>query len=139
MGVHGLCIPGVEHKEIHHTPQIEHAPRAPAIMSDVRASHVARDQYSIGVMRTNSGIKHGPAAPRTAHAKIPRPLRPCAGQAENKSEADGYSVFHAFSGQKRPPAAILFVARSPTVADSFPSLESDPKPQPDRPAAINAF
>ena len=98
--VHGLGIERIEDKEIHDAAQVEHAPRAPAIMSDVGTSHVAGDKDSVGIMRADGGIKHGPAASRSEDAKVPRPLCPCAGQAENNSDGNGDSEVHGFSGQR---------------------------------------
>jgi hypothetical protein len=69
-------------------------------MSNVRASHVAGDEYGFGVMRTDGGIEHRTTAARPKDAKASWPLSKSAGQAENESDADGYSEFHGFFGQR---------------------------------------
>ena len=138
MGVHGLRILRIENKEVHDAAKVEHPPGLPAVMSDVGAGHIAGEQHGIRIVRTDCWIKHRAAATGTDHAKISRPLCPCAGHAENKNDADGYSEFHGFSGLKRLPGRFSLVMDSRS-ADNWFSLESDPKPQPDRATAIDAL
>src|SRR5436305_595256 len=66
-------IERIEHKEPGHAPQIEHPPRLPTVMTDIRAGHVTGHKNCIAIVRTDGGIEHGPAAAGTQNLKIPRP------------------------------------------------------------------
>ena len=138
MGVHGLRILRIENKEVHDAAKVEHPPGLPAVVRDVGARHIARNENSVYIEWADRRVKHRPAATGTDHAKISRPLCPDAGQAENKSDGDSYSEFHGFSGLKRLPGRFSLVMDSRS-ADNWFSLESDPKPQPDRATAIDAL
>jgi hypothetical protein len=100
MGVHSLSIQRIEDKEIHHAPQAKHAPAASPIMGDVRASHVAGDQYGVGIMGADGGIKHSAATSRPNNAKTSRPLGKSAAQAHEYENCAKEMVFHRLMGHR---------------------------------------
>ena len=69
MGIHCFRIDWVEYKEIYDATQVEHAPGTASIMGNVGATHVARNQDDVGVMRTDSRIEHRASATRSNHAE----------------------------------------------------------------------
>jgi len=63
-------LPGIEREEAHRPPQIEHAPRTAAIVCDIGAGHIARNQHGPGVVLTDGGIEHGAASTGSDHTEI---------------------------------------------------------------------
>ena len=94
MGINGLGIERIEDKEIHHAPQVEHAPAASPIMGDVGAGHVAGDQYGFGIVRADGGIEHRAAASWPNDAKAARTLGEGAAQAHEYENCAKEMVFH---------------------------------------------
>ena len=54
----------IEDEEFSDSAEIEHAPGLAAIVSDVRAGHVAGDEDGICIVRADNRAEHGTAAAR---------------------------------------------------------------------------
>jgi hypothetical protein len=99
--IHGLGVARIKGKEVYDSPQIEHPPRAAAVVRDVGAAHVAGNKDSVGVMRTDGGVEHRPAATRADHVKIAGPLRRGAGEAQEYCGCDQNWRLHLFVLEER--------------------------------------
>src|SRR5664279_94699 len=103
--IHYLGVLRVKGKEIYHAAQIEHPPRVPAVMRDIRTAHVAGDENGVDVMRADGGIEHGATAAWSNNAEPSGPIGKGAGQAQHDENCGKDTEFHWLLREVTAPAS----------------------------------
>src|SRR5450759_1119645 len=97
IGVHGFRVLRIEYKKVYNAAKAEHAPGTAAIVSDVRAGHVAGNENCVRIKRADGWMEHGSAATRADDAEVSRALGEEAGthyQAQHDENCGKDAEFH---------------------------------------------